>query len=426
MANTIGTAPFIVESSRGYHLRFHSEDVDLLVNELLMPSKKKYGDYRLLPRQRVSVKSVVELDALYDTYCFDEPKKYHGVFNGIYTGQCAEITTYSDEENTGVCNLASVCLPRFVKREGSEVKFDYQHFNYVMQEIVFNMNKVMNNNKYPLEQVKYSDDQNRPIGIVGQSLSEVFMMMKTPFDSPLAVDVNKKIFETMHYAALVASNKLAQRDGAYKNFSISMTANGMLQRDLWGVTPSNMWDWNSLRNDTRTTGLRNSLLMAQMPTASTTIISGHREACEPLQSNVFTRSTLSGRFQVVNKYLVNDLKALGLWTKSMRNKIIQDDGSVANIEEIPLKIRDVYKTIFEYKLTSFIKMDADRGAYICQSSSPNRFLAKPDLSILTNIHLYAWKMGLKTSSYYTRVKLAQTGAKLLDTTGEEESTSCSA
>ena len=374
--------------------------------------------------QYVRIKAVEEVEGLHDTYCFRSPITEMGIFNGIPTRNCSEITIYSDEKNIGVCNLASVCLPKFVKKAGNEVVFDYVKLNEVMQKIVVNMNKVMDNNKYPLDQAKYSDDNNRPIGVGVQGLSDVFMMMKTPFDSPLAMDVNKKIFETMYYGALVASNKLAQRDGPYKTFSTSMTAAGMLQYDLWGVQPSDMWDWKSLKSDIQTTGLRNSLLMAQMPTAGTSIIMANSESVEPLQSNVFTRSTLSGRFQVVNRYLVNDLKEIGLWTKSIRNKIIQNDGSVANIEEIPQNIRDVYKTVFEYKLTSFIKMCADREAFICQSSSNNRYLKTPDVGVLTNMHLYSWKMGLKTSVYYLKVQQANTGKKLLEE--ESECLSCSA
>lgn len=332
---------------------------------------------------------------------------------------CSEICIYSDTNNIGVCNLASVCLPKFVKKQGDSVVFDYQHLGEVMRKIVSNMNKVMDNNKYPLEAARHSDDQNRPIGVGVQGLSEVFMMMKVPFDSPTAMDVNKKIFETMYYHAVVASNQLAQIDGPYKTFKTSMTAAGTLQFDLWDVKPSDMWDWESLKRDVVTHGLRNSLLMAIMPTAGTSIISGHTESVEVPQSNLFTRSTLSGRFQVVNKHLVNDLKAIGLWNKSIRNKIIANDGSVQSISEIPESIRQVYKTIYEYKLTSLIKMNRDREAYVCQSASNNRYLSSPDMSILTNMHLYAWKCGLKTSSYYVRVKQQSTGKKLLQNESEE-------
>ena len=332
---------------------------------------------------------------------------------------CAEVLIYSDTNNIGVCNLASICLPKFVKRQGDKVVFDYKHLGQVMKAVVANMNKVMDNNKYPLEAARHADDQNRPIGVGVQGLSEVFMMMKVPFDSPVAMDVNKKIFETMYYHAVVASNQLAQIDGPYKTFKTSMSATGTLQFDLWGVAPSDMWDWASLKRDVVAHGLRNSLLMAIMPTAGTSIISGHTESVEVPQSNLFTRSTLSGRFQVVNKHLVDDLKAIGLWTKSIRNKIIENDGSVQSISEIPESIREVYKTIYEYKLTSLIKMNRDREAYVCQSASNNRYLSSPDMSILTNMHLYAWKCGLKTSSYYVRVKQQSTGKKLLQNESEE-------
>ncbi len=340
---------------------------------------------------------------------------------------CIEITIYSDTDNIGVCNLASVILPKFVVKNGDDIKFDYNKLNDVVQSIVVNMNKVIDNNKYVLDQARVSDDKNRPIGIGVQGLSEVFMMMKTPFDSPLAMEVNRKIFETMYYGALVASNRLAMAQGPYETFATSMTASGMLQFDLWDVTPSNMWDWKTLKNDIINHGLRNSLLMALMPTAGTSIVSGTlSESFEVPQSNIFTRSTLSGRFQVVNKHLMKDLKAEGLWTKRIRNKIIANDGSVQAITEIPQSIRDVYKTIYEYKLTTLIKMEAQRNCYVCQSSSSNRYLVSPDMSLLTNMHLYAWKMGLKTSSYYCRIKQIATGAKLGDREEEEECLSCQA
>ena len=422
-SNALGTAPFIVESPRGYHLRYNSGDVEYLIDELLMPINKTTSDYRFVSQPELSVESVVELEGRHNTFCFNEPVRHRGVFNGIYTGNCSEITIYSDTNNIGVCNLASICLPKFVKNG----QFDYEHLNQITQKIVINMDKVMDNNKYPLDQAKHSDNQNRPIGVGVQGLSEVFMMLKTPFDSPLAMDVNKKIFETIYYGALVASNQLSQLHGPYKTFASSMTASGTLQFDLWDVTPSDLWDWTSLKRDIITHGLRNSLLTAIMPTAGTSIIMGHTESVEPPQSNIFTRSTLSGRFQVVNKHLMNDLKAIGLWTKSIRNRIIQNDGSVQSIEEIPQNIRDIYKTVYEYKLTSFIKMCGSRESYICQSSSNNRYLDKPDVGVLTNMHLFSWKAGLKTSSYYIRIRQQSFGKQYLDADKEEEEClSCSA
>ncbi|KAG4039881.1 hypothetical protein PC123_g24571 [Phytophthora cactorum] len=219
----------------------------------------------------------------------------------------------------------------------------------------------------------------------------------------------------MYYAALVTSSQLARTHGPYEIFWTSPAAGGELQFDMWGVTPDDdMWDWAALKRDIRKTGLRNSLLIAQMPTAGTSIISGLTESVEVPQINVYTRSTLSGRFQLVNKHLVRALKSIGLWTPSIRSKIIANDGSVQGIAEIPEHIRSVYKTIYEYKLSTFIKMDAARGAFICQSNSSNRYLNTPDMMVLTNTHLYAWKCGLKCSSYYVRIRQIATGKKFGD------------
>lgn len=408
-----------------YRLLFHCTDTYKLYTDLgLKTNRLEFNKVKgkRACAQYVRIKSVEEVEGLHDTYCFRSEITEMGIFNGIPTKNCSEITIYSDKDNIGVCNLASICLPKFVK----DGKFNYQQLNRVTQKIVINMDKVMDNNKYPLEQAKHSDNQNRPIGVGVQGLSEVFMMLKTPFDSPLAMDVNKKIFETIYYGALVASNQLAQVHGSYETFSSSMAASGMLQFDLWDITPSDLWDWASLRRDIVSKGLRNSLLTAIMPTAGTSIIMGHTESVEPPQSNIFTRSTLSGRFQVVNKHLMKDLKSLGLWTKTIRNRIIQNDGSVQSIEEIPQHIRDIYKTVYEYKLTSFIKMCAQRESYICHSSSNNRYLDKPDVGILTNMHIYSHKAGLKTSSYYVRIKALNSGKQYLDDDENEECLSCSA
>lgn len=380
------------------------------------------------PLKNISIRSIEPIDGLHDTYCFNEPKKHTGIFNGILTGNCSEIVIYSDEKQTGVCNLASVCLPRFVStNKDGEITFDYNELNRITQKVVYNMNKVMDNNKYPIAQAKYSDDMNRPIGIGVQGLSDVFMLMKTSYDSPIARKINSQIFETMYFAAMTASNKLAQVHGSYKSFPNSMTAKGIFQFDLWdNVVLSKMWDWDELKHKVKRTGLRNSLLMCIMPTAGTSIISGHSESVEVPQSNIFTRSSLSGRFQVVNKHLVKDLKELGLWTRSIRNQIIANDGSVANIKEIPPKLRDIYRTVFEYKLSHFVEMCADREAFVCQSSSNNRFVIDPTVSKLTKMHLYSWKMGLKTSSYYVRVKQLNTGKKIIEREEEPECLACSA
>lgn len=431
LANTVGCNPFLTYSCRGYHLRFNSTEYNMLNDNFSIG--KTYTNVIYQPE--LKIESIIAIDGLHDTYCFNEPNRHMGIFNGMLTSQCAEITIYSDDENIGVCNLASIALPKFVKPtseisdnsksiELNGVAFDFQQLFEVTQKVVYNMNQVMDNNKYPLAQAKHSDDLNRPIGVGVQGLSEVFMRFKIAYDSDLAKKINKLIFETMHFACLTMSNKLAMINEPYKNFSTSMTAQGKLQPDLWGVTPSDMWNWKDLRSDIVNTGLYNSLLMALMPTAGTSIILGHTEGTELLQSNIFTRSTLSGRFQIINKYLVKDLKACGLWTKNIKNKIMENDGSIQLIQEIPDQIKEVYKTIYEVKLSSLIEMSADREAYVCQSSSNNRYLSTPSVSILTKMHLLSFKKGLKTSSYYVRVKQLTTGKKQLST--EPDCLSCSA
>ena len=413
-----------------YRLLFNVSDTYELFQELNIPSHRITHDVVDEPqrdaRKFIKITSIEPVEGLHDTYCFNEPKKHMGIFNGIISMNCSEITIYSDDKQVGVCNLASVCLPKFVvKGPDGQVGFDYKKLNKVVQRVVYNMNKVMDNNKYPIEQAAYSDDQNRPIGIGVQGLAEVFMMMKQPYDSPMSRIVNTQIFETMYFAALTASNKLSQLDGPYKTFKTSMTNQGTFQYDLWDdVILSKMWDWADLKHKVMMSGLRNSLLMCIMPTAGTSIIMEHTESVEVPQSNIFTRSTLSGRFQVVNKHLMKDLKELGLWTREVRNQLIQDDGSVANIQSIPQKIRDIYKTVYEYKISHMIEMCADREAFICQSSSNNRFVVDPSVSKLTKMHLYSWKMGLKTSSYYVRCKQLVTGKKLLKQAPTEEEVAC--
>lgn len=421
LAHTLGTTPFIAVSPRGHHLRFSKQDADVLINQLEMPTRRLLSDYYFTDTPPLTVVSVERLPGTHDTYCFNEPRRHMGVFGGVYTHNCSEILLYSDAENIGVCNLASVCLPKFV----SGGTFDYKQLCDVVQLVVINMNRVIDNNQYQLQQARHADMRSRPIGIGVQGLSEVFMMMGVAFDSEQAMECNRLIFETMYFAALRASNRLAQIHGAYETFPTSMTARGQLQFDLWGVQPSDMWDWKSLRADVVKSGLRNSLLLALMPVAGTSIVQGMTtEGVEPLQSNVFTRSTLSGRFQVVNRHLVAALKKRGLWKRSIRNAIIANDGSVQGIQEIPPEIQAVYKTVYEYKITSLIKMEAQRACYICQSTSSNRYLPQPDMSLLTNAHLFAWKLGLKTSSYYTKIKQQNVGYKLLDR--EDECLSCQA
>jgi ribonucleotide reductase alpha subunit len=246
--------------------------------------------------------------------------------------------------------------------------------------------------------------RHRPIGIGVQGLADVFMMLKIPFDSAQARKLNKDIFETIYFGACSASCQLSQEDGPYETYAGSPASQGLLQFDLWDVKPSDRWDWAGLKTKIAEFGMRNSLLLAPMPTASTAQILGNNESTEPFTSNMYNRRVLAGEFTVVNKYLLRELTALGLWTPSVRNRIIADDGSVQGVTEIPKVIRDVYKTVWEISQRTIIDMAADRGAYICQSQSLNVHLAEPTSSKLTSMHFYSWKLGLKTGMYYLRTR----------------------
>jgi ribonucleotide reductase alpha subunit len=246
--------------------------------------------------------------------------------------------------------------------------------------------------------------RHRPIGIGVQGLADVFMMLKLPFDSPAAAKMNRDIFETIYFGACSASCELAKKDGHYESYPGSPSSQGQLQFDLWGVTPSSRWDWNSLKADIAEHGLRNSLLVAPMPTASTAQILGNNESTEPFTSNIYNRRVLAGEFTIVNKHLLRDLTSMGIWNESIRNQIIADGGSIQNISEIPQNLRDVYKTVWEIPQRIILDMAAERAPYICQSQSMNVHIAEPSSSKLTSMHFYAWKKGLKTGMYYLRTR----------------------
>lgn len=249
-----------------------------------------------------------------------------------------------------------------------------------------------------------SNFRHRPIGIGVQGLADVFMMLKIPFDSEKAKQLNKDIFETIYFGACTASCELAKQEGPYETYEGSPASQGILQYDMWGVTPSDRWDWKGLKENIAENGMRNSLLMAPMPTASTAQILGNNESTEPYTSNMYNRRVLAGEFTVVNKHLLRELTSAGLWTQSVRNRIIADGGSVQNVPEIPKHMRDVYKTVWEISQRVILDMAADRGAYICQSQSMNVHIAEPNTSKLTSMHFYAWKKGLKTGMYYLRTR----------------------
>ncbi len=322
---------------------------------------------------------------------------------------CTEIMEYTSKDEVAVCNLASIALPKFVNEDGT---FDHQKLYQITKVATRNLNKVIDINYYPVKEAKTSNERHRPIGIGVQGLADVFMLMKLPFDSQPSRQLNKTIFETIYFGAMETSMELAQEDGAYETFKGSPVSKGIFQFDMWGVTPeSDRWDWYELKQKVRKYGVRNSLLLAPMPTASTSQILGNNECFEPYTSNIYTRRTLSGEFIVVNKHLMTDLINLGLWDDRMKNRIMAANGSILDIPEIPQDIKERYRTVWEISQKSIIDMSADRGAYICQSQSLNIHLMDPNFGKMTSMHFYAWKKGLKTGMYYLRTKAATDAIK---------------
>ncbi len=315
---------------------------------------------------------------------------------------CTEIIEYTSPDEVAVCNLASLALPRFV----TEGKFDFDALYNVTYQVTLNLNKIIDNNYYPVKEAYNSNMRHRPIGLGVQGLADVFILMRLPFESDLAKMLNKNIFETIYFAAMTASKDLAKVEGAYETFAGSPVSKGIFQFDMWGVQTSDRWDWDTLKKEVIEHGVRNSLLVAPMPTASTSQILGNNECFEPYTSNIYTRRVLSGEFIIVNKHLLKDLVNLGLWNNSMKNRIIAANGSIQNIQEIPQDLKDLYKTVWEIKQRTIIDMAADRGAFICQSQSLNLFVDNPTMSKLTSMHFYGWKKGLKTGMYYLRSQAA--------------------
>jgi len=320
---------------------------------------------------------------------------------------CTEIVEYTAPDEIAVCNLASISLSKFVTPAdvfGGEGSFDLDQLMYISKVVTKNLNRVIERNFYPVEEAKRSNMRHRPIGIGVQGLADAFQKMKLPFESETARQLNKDIFETIYFGACEASMELAEAEGAYESYEGSPASKGNLQFDMWDVTPSDRWDWAGLKAKIAQHGMRNSLLMAPMPTASTAQILGNNESTEPFTSNMYNRRVLAGEFTVVNKHLLRDLTANGYWTERVRNKIISDGGSVQNVQELPKHVRDVYKTVWEIPQRAILDMAADRGAYICQSQSMNVHIGEPSTSKLTSMHFYAWKKGLKTGMYYLRTR----------------------
>jgi ribonucleoside-diphosphate reductase alpha subunit len=322
---------------------------------------------------------------------------------------CTEIIEYTSADEVAVCNLASLALPKFVTEDG---KFDHQKLYEITKVATRNLNKVIDVNYYPVEEARNSNMRHRPIGLGVQGLADAFIMLRMPFESDEARGLNEDIFETIYFAAMEASMELSKVDGPYQTFKGSPVSKGVFQFDMWGVTPkSNRWNWEQLKQDVKKYGVRNSLLVAPMPTASTSQILGNNECFEPYTSNIYTRRTLSGEFIIANKHLMKDLISAGLWSESMRQKLIGANGSIQTIPEIPQNIKDIYKTVWEISQKAIIDMSADRGAYICQSQSLNIHITNPNFGKLTSMHFYAWKKGLKTGMYYLRSTAAADAIK---------------
>jgi len=461
-----------------YRLVITSVDLQKLVNLGFSPQRLKIimnNTPKRAARQVVSIKKIIKTGRIDDTYCFNEGKKHAGIFNGIITSQCTEIIEYSDDEQTAVCNLASISLTKFVKPEHKT--FDYEKLHAVTKVVAFNLNRIIDVNFYPTEKTRLSNLLHRPIGIGVQGLADVFTLMNLSFTSNEAKTINKLIFETIYHASLECSMEIAKernadmhllamsqhalyakidvpnlhlfskletasRDytknaetdelvqqhlpipaelyaltgtqmGAYSSFVGSPTSKGILQFDMWPdhehVRPEDRYncptyDWTALKAQIKMYGLRNSLSVAPMPTASTSQILGNNECFEPFTSNLYSRRTNAGEFILPNKYLMAELLALGLWNETVKNNIILNKGSIQQLEGLPAHLKEKYKTVWEIPMKHLIDMAADRGPYICQSQSLNLWLEDPTYKTLTSMHFYSWQAGLKTGIYYLRRK----------------------
>ena len=326
-------------------------------------------------------------------------QKHYGIIKS--SNLCTEIVEYSDSKETAVCNLASLCLPRYI----SDKKFNFELLGEKTQELVHNLNNIIDINDYPTPESRTSNMKHRPIGIGVQGLADVFMILKMAYDSQEARDLNRDIFECIYYNALIMSNKMAKKDGTYETFDGSPTSQGILQFDLWKVKPKmySEENWRYLKDEIIETGLRNSLLVAPMPTASTAQIMGNNESFEPYTSNLYTRAVLSGNYVIVNQHLVNELRERNLFTPELIEQIMLNKGSVQNVD-IPKELKNIYKTSWELSQKCIINMAIDRGPYICQSQSLNVFVNPPQPRVIHSIHMYGWENGLKTGSYYIRTK----------------------
>lgn len=315
---------------------------------------------------------------------------------------CTEIVEYSSPEEVAVCNLASIALPTFVH----EGEYDFKKLHEVAKVVTRNLNRVIDRNYYPVDEARVGNFKHRPIGLGVQGLADTFLALRIPWESQGAKKLNRQIFETIYHAACEASCDLAVEEGPYETYAGSPASQGILQYDMWDVTPTDLWDWDELKAKIAKHGMRNSLLVAPMPTASTSQILGFNECFEPYTMNMYSRRVLSGEFQVVNPYLLRDLVDRGLWNERVRNQIIADEGSIQNVPTIPQELKDLYKTVWEISQKTIIDYAADRGAFIDQSQSLNIYIRAPTFGKITSMHFYGWKKGLKTGMYYLRTQAA--------------------
>lgn len=359
----------------------------------------------------ITVESIEDLGRKDDTYCFNEPEKHMGIFNGILTGNCSEIIEYSSMEEIAVCNLASICLPMFVDNG----RYDFEKLGEVVQTSVLNLNNIIDLNFYPVPETSKSNFTHRPIGLGVQGLADAYIKMGYPFDSPEAHKLNLQIFECIYFNALIKSNELAKRDGYYSSFPGSPFSEGLLQFHLAGKTLDDMdkelgYDWTNLIESIKNYGTRNSLITTVMPTASTAQIMNNTESIEPVTTNLYVRKVLAGEYIVVNKYLVEDLKKLGLWNDQTYSELVYDNGSVQKLN-IPENIKAKYRTAYDIKQKVIVDQSIDRSRFIDQSQSLNLFWEQPDLAKVYSSHMYGWKKGLKTGMYYLKSRPATEAIK---------------
>jgi ribonucleoside-diphosphate reductase alpha chain len=333
---------------------------------------------------------------------------------------CTEIMEYTSPDEIAVCNLASIALPMFIKNG----QFDHKELFKITKRVTKNLNRVIDRNYYPVIEAETSNMRHRPIGLGVQGLADAFIMLRLPFTSDEAKKLNQEIFETLYFAAVTASMEEAQKDGPYQTYKGSPISEGEFQYNLWGIKDEELsgnWDWAKLRKEVKKHGVRNSLLVAPMPTASTSQILGNNECFEPYTSNIYTRRVLSGEFIIVNKHLLEDLVELGLWNDNLKQEIMRANGSIQNIDNIPQDIKELYKTVWELSMKDIIDMSRHRGYFIDQSQSLNLFLEGATMAKLTSMHFYAWKSGLKTGMYYLRTKSAVDAIKFtLDNVKKQE------